>query len=80
MMDQLNNWQHGMDYDHTAAVQDIIGKAAKQYARHTHLCALVLKQPTPDDALLVLVEADRCVKHILALMDELEALFEKEMK
>jgi hypothetical protein len=62
----LNQWQHGVD--------EIVAKTAKLYARHTHLCALVLKQRTPDDALLVLAEADRCVKQILAQLDRMEGM------
>ena len=65
----LNNWQHGAD--------EIIAKTAKLYARHTHLCALVPKQLTPanePEILLLLAEADRCVKAILAQMDEMENL------
>ena len=65
----LNQWQHGAD--------EIIAKTAKLYARHAHLLSLVPKQCTPDtepEILLLLAEADRCVKAILAQMDELESL------
>jgi hypothetical protein len=71
MTDQLNNWQHGVD--------EIVAKTAKLAARHTHLCTLVPQQLTPATAhetLLLLVEADRCVKAILTQLDELEALCE----
>jgi hypothetical protein len=65
----LNNWQHGAD--------EIIAKTAKLYARHSHLCSLVPQQCAPDtdaEILLLLAEADRCVKAILAQMDEMENL------
>jgi hypothetical protein len=66
-----DNWQHGAD--------EIISKVAKLYARHTHLCSLVPKQLTPateHEAVWLLVEADQCVKGILAQMDEMEGLCE----
>ena len=73
----LNNWQRGTDHDCFALVQEIIGKTAKLYARHAHLCSLVPQQCTPateHEALLVLAEADRTVKAILAQLDETESL------
>jgi hypothetical protein len=76
----LNNWQHGEEHDFTLA-QEIIAKTAKLSARHAHLCSLVPKL-TPDtepEILLLLAEADRCVKAILALMEEMEGLFEKSL-
>ena len=69
MTDQLNNWQREVDA--------IIAKTAKLAARHAHLLSLVPRQLTPateHETLLVLAEADRCVKAILAQMDEIENL------
>jgi hypothetical protein len=63
----------------TIRADEIIARTAKQYARHTHLVSLVPHQLTPanePEILLLLAEADRCVKAILALMDELEGLCE----
>jgi hypothetical protein len=63
-------------------VQEIIAKAAKLSARHVHLCALVPKQLTPAneaEILLLLAEADKCVRQILSCMDELEGLFERSV-
>jgi hypothetical protein len=67
--------------DHDLAVvremQQIIAKTAKLYARHTHLLSLVPKQLTPNtehEILLVLAEADLCVKAILVQMEEMENL------
>jgi hypothetical protein len=71
MTDQLNNWQHGVD--------EIISKVAKAYARHAHLLSLVQKQLTlanEHEALLLLAEADRCVKAILTQLDEMEGMCE----
>jgi hypothetical protein len=67
----LNEWQHGVD--------EIIAKTAKWAARHAHLLALVPQQVTPatePEILLLLAEADRCVKQILRCLDEMEALCE----
>jgi len=60
-------------------VQEIIGKAAKLSARHTHLLSLVVEQYAwAAETRGQLVEADRCVKGILALMDEMEGLYESK--
>jgi hypothetical protein len=40
----------------------------------------VPKQISEHEALLLLAEADRCVKGILAQMDELEALFQQSIE
>jgi hypothetical protein len=68
------------ELDDFKLVQEIIAKTAKLAARHTHLCSLVPKQLTPatePEILLLLAEADRCVKAILAQMDGLEGLFQQ---
>jgi hypothetical protein len=59
---------------------EIIEKTAKLSARHTHLlCLLVQKRFRPDnEMLLLLCEADWCVKSILAQMDEMESLFQHQ--
>jgi hypothetical protein len=74
----LNNWQRGVEND-VAATQQIIAKVAKLKARHTHLCTLVMKQTSLAAVSVLLAEADRCVKDILFLLEELELLFEKEL-
>lgn len=77
----LNNWQHGAEHDFALA-QEIISKTAKLAARHAHLLSLVPRQLTPDtehEIVLVLAEADRCVKAILAQLEEMEGLCEKSL-
>jgi len=71
------------DFALVQETQEIIAKTAKLVARHDHLRSLLLmqlRQLTPDteaDILLTLAEADRCVKQILALMEEMEGLCER---
>jgi hypothetical protein len=77
----LNNWQRGEERDFKI-VQEIFAKTAKLSARHAHLLSLVPRQLTPDtqhEIVLVLAEADRCMKAILALMEEMEGLCEKSL-
>jgi hypothetical protein len=64
-----------------AAVQQIIQKTAKFAARHTYLCCLLVqKRFKPDNEMLsLLIEADWCVKSILAQMDEMEGLCERSL-
>jgi hypothetical protein len=75
----LNNWQCGEEHDFKI-VQDIVARTAKLAARHNHLVSLIPKQLTPDtehEIVLVLAEADRCVKAILCCLEEMESLCEK---
>lgn len=83
MEQPLNNWQRGAEHDFAVVqeMDEIIARTAKLAARHAHLVSLVPPQLTPateHEIVLVLVEADRCVKQILAQMDELADLWEKK--
>jgi hypothetical protein len=77
MIEQLlNHYQCNAVHDF-AMVQEIIAKAAKASAQYDRLVSLVLKQGTETEVLMVLAEADKCVRQILMQMEELEGLFEK---
>jgi hypothetical protein len=76
----LNNWQCGEEHDFKI-VQEIFDKTAKLSARHQHLLSLVPKQLTPDtehEILLLLAEADLCMKAILRCLEEMESLCERK--
>jgi hypothetical protein len=77
----LNNWQHGAEHDLAVVheMDEIIAEAAKLSARHEYLLSLVPRQPTLDAVLLMLAEADRCMKAILEQLLEMELLCEKEL-